>query len=106
MEWFLLAGGAAFVAALVVGFAFATTDRRLLLVLATGLALAIALFIAAAVSAPSERPERCSDCTEWLGGWWEPALVITLLIINLITWTIGATIASFLRRRASESATA
>ena len=106
METFLLAGGAAFVVALVIGFALGTTNGRLGLILALGVALAIVLFVAAAVSAPSERPERCSDCTEWLGGWWEPGLVIALLVINLITWTLGATIASFVRRRREEPASA
>lgn len=106
MESFLLTGGAAFVVAFVVGFVFATTNGRLGVVLALGVGLAIALFVLAAVSAPAERPERCSDCTEWLGGWWEPALVVTLLVINLIAWTLAATIASYVRRRSGRSASA
>ncbi len=106
MEWFLLAGGGAFVVALVIGFAFGTTGGRLSLVAALGVVLAVALFVMAAVSAPDERPERCSDCSEWLGGWWEPVLVITLLLINLLAWMIGATVGSLVRRRTGEPSSA
>ena len=66
------------------------SPRRLALIAALSLALAGLVFLAALLDAPSgEPPEACSDCTLWLGRFWEPVFVIWIIIANLFAWSIG-----------------
>jgi hypothetical protein len=63
---------------------------RLALIAVLGLVLAGLVFFAAYLSAPTDnRPEGCSDCTEWLGRYWEPVFVFWIITINLVAWMIG-----------------
>jgi hypothetical protein len=94
MITFLYLGGLAAVVGLALGLLVATTPRRLGVVLLIGLAIAAIWFAFAFFGAetdPNHRPD-CSDCSYTWGRWWEPPLVIALLVINLAAWVLGAVV--------------
>ncbi len=70
-----------------------TSAPRLALFVLVGLLVPAVLFSAAYLSAPTDDyPEGCSDCTEWLGRYWEPGYVIFWSFLNLGGWFLGAVI--------------
>jgi hypothetical protein len=85
-------GVLAFALALVLAYALRpTSPLRVTLFLAGGFAVAGALFLWGFVSAPTDGyPEGCSDCSEWLGRYWEPGLVIFFSLLNLAGWFVGS----------------
>ena len=96
----LYLGGLAAVVGLALGLLVATTPRRLGLVVLIGLAIAVIWFAVAFFGAETDpdphRPD-CSDCSYSWGRWWEPPLVIALLVINLAAWVLGAVVGWALR---------
>ena len=91
---FLYLGGLAAVIGLVLGLGVATTPRRLGLVVLIGLGIAAVWFAFAFFGAetdPNHRP-NCSDCSYVWGRWWEPPLVMSLLVINVAAWVLGAVV--------------
>ena len=77
--------------ALALGYAL-----RFWLVLAIGVVLGFAFLLAAYFGSPKERVG--SDSGEFFGRWWEPFLVIFLIVIALIGWAAGAGAGHGLRR--------
>ena len=98
MTVFLYLGPAAGLIALVVALLYASTRRRYGAVLLLGLALAAAWFVAILLTAETDpnHPD-CSDCSYIWGRWWEPPLVVGILVLNLIGWSVGATAGRVLR---------
>jgi hypothetical protein len=63
---------------------------RLAPVAVLGLVLAGLFFLTTFLQAPTDTsPEGCSDCSEWLGRWWEPGFVLWIITVNLFAWSIG-----------------
>ena len=87
-----------------VAFALALVWARNLprygVLLLLGLVLVVAWFVAGVLTAPSDpnHVPNCSDCSYTWGRWWEPQLVVAVLILNLIAWVVGATLGWLLRR--------
>jgi hypothetical protein len=83
-------GGAALLVSGVLVALVGRTALRLALVAVLGLALAGLFFLWAFLEAPTDTsPEGCSDCSEWLGRWWEPGFVLWIITVNLFAWSIG-----------------
>lgn len=90
------------VGGVLVGIAFRPTRGAQVALGGVGLALAVALFVAAYLRAPSGGPpEGCSDCGEYLGRWWEPWVVVTLLLANLVGWLAGMFAGTMVRQTRS-----
>ena len=91
---FVLGGAAAFL--------LATGSRRIAFLLAVGIVLAVALFGLAWLVSPASAEEAgnsCSDCSQWLGRFWEGGLVLFLLGFELVGWWVGVLAGAALRRR-------
>lgn len=86
----------------VVGLLFATSSRRVVILLVAGIALAAASFGLAWLLSPASADEAgtsCSDCSQWLGRYWEGGLLLFLLGFDLVGWWIGVLAGAALRRR-------
>jgi hypothetical protein len=95
---FAYLGGAGVVGA-ALALAFATNRSRTRLLLGLGLALGIGFVLLAYFSAPTDASEsRCSDCAYYGGRYWEPQLVIALLVWNLGAWWAAVLLAASVRR--------
>ncbi len=83
-------GGAAFVIAALLVALGGRTPWRLFLVAVLGFVLAGLILLLAFLQAPTDTPpEGCSDCTYWLGRYWEPGFVLWIITVNLFAWSIG-----------------
>jgi hypothetical protein len=83
-------GGAAFAVSAVLVALIGRSGVRLAPVAVLGLVLAGLFFLTAFLQAPTDTsPEGCSDCSEWLGRWWEPSFVLWIITVNLFAWSIG-----------------
>jgi uncharacterized membrane protein len=83
-------GGAALLVSGILVALVGRTGVRLALVAGLGLVLAGAFFLWAFLEAATDTsPEDCSDCSEWLGRWWEPGFVLWIITVNLFAWSIG-----------------
>ena len=87
-------------AASVSAFLLARNIRRLAAVAGAGLALA-AVFVVYR-SPTAHAPHGCSDCGLYLGRWWEPAVILVVVVFGLVGWLggagVGATARWLLRR--------
>lgn len=99
---FVWLGGLCAVAAFTVAALWVTSLTRYGLVLLVGLVLAVSWFAFALLSAPSDpnHVPNCSDCSYTWGHWWEPQLVVAILLLNMVAWVVGATLGALLRRLA------
>jgi hypothetical protein len=97
VELFFLVGFG-FVLGLVAATLLASSRRRVVLLLALGVALAVAYFALAWLTAPKEAGDSCSDCSQWLGRWWEGGLVIAIIVWNLVGWCVGVLAGAALQR--------
>jgi hypothetical protein len=83
-------GGAAFALSAVLVAIIGRSGLRLAVIAVLGLVLAGLFFLTAFLQAPTDTyPEGCSDCSEWLGRYWEPGFVLWIIIVNLFAWSIG-----------------
>jgi hypothetical protein len=72
-----------------------------------GLVLALALVFVVYLRSPLDYAHDrsgCSDCGEYLGRWWEPALVVFIAAVGYLCWIIGVTIGVMIRAGASRVA--
>ena len=96
-------GGAALVAALVVGYSVGgTVNRTALLLLAGAVALAVWLAAIYLAAPPTSESPDCSDCGDHLGRWIDAAAVFVVVGGNAVAWIIGVVVGSsvrWLRRR-------
>ncbi|SRR6266851_998540 len=88
--------------ATLVGFAlalgFGRTWRRTDALVLLGLALAVAwLVVGYLMAAPSDQPRDCSDCSVYLGRWWEPGFAVFIIGLTLVAWTLGVLLGSATR---------
>jgi hypothetical protein len=88
----LVTVGGPFVLALVCAVIWGRNRKRLYLLLAAGLVLAIGVVLYAYFSAPPDAQHDsigCSDCEQFLGRWWEPGFVAFVVVIGYVTWLAG-----------------
>lgn len=86
------------VTALFLGVALGGTWRRSALLLLLGFGLGLALLAAAYFTAtPSDQRQDCSDCSVYLGRWWEPGFVVFVIGLALIAWVVGLLVGSGIR---------
>jgi hypothetical protein len=93
--------GFSFVLGLVAATLLASSRRRVVLLLALGVALAVAYFALAWLTAPASSEEAdysCSDCSQWLGRWWEGLLMLFIIGWNLVGWCLGVLAGAGLHR--------
>ena len=88
--------------AALVGFALelalGRTWRRTGALVLLGLALAVAwLVVGYLMAAPSDQPRDCSDCSVYLGRWWEPGFAVFIIGLTLVAWTLGVLLGSATR---------
>ena len=88
--------------AALVGFALALalgrTWRRTGALVLLGLALALAwLVVGYLLATPGDQPRDCSDCSVYLGRWWEPGLAVFIIGLTLVAWTLGVFLGSATR---------
>ena len=83
-----------FLTAVALGYAL----KRFLVVLAIGLLLGFAFFLAAYLGSPTDPEGAGSDAGEFLGRWWEPFLVGFFIVLAWIGWVAGAGIGRGLGR--------
>ena len=70
-----------------------TTARRIVLLIALGIALGAGLLAYAYFSASSEFATRnCSDCYLYLGRWWEPGFAAFIVGFSVILWILGVAV--------------
>ena len=68
------------------------------LLIGCGVCLAIAWSLIAYFSAnPADKRPDCSDCSVYLGRWWEPGLVLFIVGANLVAWIIGVLVGAAIR---------
>jgi hypothetical protein len=64
-----------------------------------GAGLGVAFVLTAYFSAPTDASEsNCSDCGYYGGRYWEPQLVVALLVWNLAAWLAAVQLGGALRR--------
>lgn len=83
--------GSPFVVGALLGAAFARGRWSTLTVAAIGVLLGFGVVLLAYYSSPpSGAPyDGCSDCENYLGRWWEPNFVISLVAIGYFIWLFG-----------------
>lgn len=77
--------------------------RRVRLLIAVGLVLALGLVLVVYLRAPIDYAHDrsgCSDCVEYLGRWWEPALVVFIAVVGYVFWSLGIAVGLLLRTSA------
>ncbi|MEK6274210.1 MAG: hypothetical protein AABM30_02605 [Actinomycetota bacterium] len=80
----------------VVGFFLVSTPRRYGILVGLGVAAAVVLLVVSYLVAPTS-PGGCSDCGEYFGRWWEPALTVFFLVLLLVAWAVGLAVGAGLR---------
>jgi hypothetical protein len=90
--WETLAwSGSPFVIGALLGAAFARSKWSAVTVAAIGVLLGLGIVLWVYYSSPpSGAPyDGCSDCENYLGRWWEPNFVISLVVIGYFLWLFG-----------------
>jgi hypothetical protein len=83
----------------VLALAFATNSRRTAALLGLGALLGLAFVLLAYYSAPTSASEsNCSDCGYYGGRYWEPQVVIAILVWNLAAWSAAVLVGAAARR--------
>src|SRR5437763_12679068 len=90
-------------AASVSAFLLARNIRRLAAIAGVGLVLAaVFVFVVYLRSPTAHAPHGCSDCGLYLGRWWEPGVILVVVVFGLAGWLggagVGATARWLLRR--------
>jgi hypothetical protein len=90
-------------AAALVGCALAVirgvTWRRTGALVLIGLGLGLAFLISGYLNAtPSDQPRDCSDCSDYLGRWWEPGFAIFVIALTFAAWVLGVLVGASIRR--------
>jgi len=94
------AGLIAFVLALGLG----GTWRRAGALVLLGLGLGVAWLVVGYFSAtPSGQPRDCSDCSDYLGRWWEPGFAVFVIGLTSFAWVFGALVGASIRRLRSRT---
>src|SRR2546426_3893320 len=89
------AGLIAFVLALGLGRTWRLAGTLVLL----GLGLGVAWMVVGYLSAtPSDQPRDCSDCSAYLGRWWEPGFAVFVIGLTFFAWALGALVGASIRR--------
>jgi hypothetical protein len=91
----LLLGPGAFAIAGVLAYSLGPSPRRMFVVAGLGIPLVLGVFLWAWLE--SSPTEACHDCSEFWGRWMSPVLVF-YLIVNAITWIVGALVGWAIRR--------
>jgi hypothetical protein len=47
---------------------------------------------------PSEQPRDCSDCSAYLGRWWEPGFAVFVIGLMVAAWILGVLAGAGIRR--------
>lgn len=89
MELLLLCG-TAFAIPFALAAALAPTQRRLTVIAALGVVLAIIVFGFGYVSAPTTNEPPCRYCSEFLGRWFNPGFTAFFLALGVAWWVAGA----------------
>ena len=77
-------------------FLLARNIRRLAAVAGAGLVLA-AVFVVYLRSPTAHAPRGCSDCGLYLGRWWEPGVILVVVVFGLAGWLGGAGVGAIAR---------
>ena len=90
-------------AASVSSFLLARNIARLAAIAGAGLVLAaVFVFVVYLRSPTAHAPRGCSDCGLYLGRWWEPGVILVVVVFGLAGWLggvgVGATARWLLRR--------
>ena len=95
-----VAGLLGFALALLVGTSWRRTGVLAFLGVALGLAWLVAGYF---LSTPSDQPRDCSDCSDYLGRWWEPGLALFVVGLASTAWVLGVLVGRSIRvlRRAA-----
>jgi hypothetical protein len=100
----LLLGGLGLALGLLAGLLFGPGGRRVAVLLAAGVVLALAYFAIGWAIAPASAEEAgdgCSDCGYWLGRYWEAGLVLSVGVLNLLGWAVGVVAGAAMRLRSA-----
>jgi uncharacterized membrane protein len=66
--------------------------KRAWILFVLGVVLALGLVIVVYLRAPIDYAHDrsgCSDCGEYLGRWWEPDLVVFVVLVGYVFWSLG-----------------
>jgi hypothetical protein len=90
--WALLWLGGPFVLGDALGAPFARGMARVYALLGLGLLIGFLFVLAIYLTSPSDYqhdPSRCSDCGEYWGRWWEPAVPIFFAAVGYLCYLLG-----------------
>ena len=88
---YLPVGPGALLAGVVLGALFASTPRRMLVMIALGVTVVVGLLAVLIFTSPSEQPanpDDCWECNEIWGRWFQP-VIFFFALWNVIGWCLG-----------------
>jgi len=88
---------APFLAAAVLGVAFARSRRDAYVLFALGALIGLGLFFAAYLTAP-QHSAACSGCEEHWGRSWQPPVAAFLVAVGYLLWLLGIGVGASLHR--------
>ncbi len=98
MTFLLFFGFGAAVVAMLLAVAFASSRRRVTRLLGIGIGVGVAWLVVGYFLSPTNPSAAdCSDCGEFLGRYWEPALAVFVLALNVAGWCGGVFLGTAMR---------
>ena len=89
---------APFLVAALLGALLARGWVRTVALLGVGLLIGLAFVLHVYLSAPIDFAHDLSgcECEQYLGRWWDPSLVLSLVAVGLAVWTVGIGVGALL----------